>query len=151
MGCGFLRLYYKQTVPAKKILPMDLKSFTDNLPKYAGYYSPTSLFDKIKRVARKAGVKIVYVVLLLYYCTLDKGLPVKDRLMVLAALGYFILPLDFIPDGMPIGFADDTAALLYVLKKVWHNLTPETKQKARSRLQDWFGDVPESDLKIPGI
>lgn len=130
---------------------MDIKSFTGNLQKYAGFYNPNALFEKIKKVARKAGVKIVYVVLLLYYSTLDKELPMKDRLMVLAALGYFILPVDFIPDVLPGGFADDMAALVYVLRQVWTNLTPETKQKARKRLTEWFGDVTEEDLNIPGL
>lgn len=130
---------------------MDIKSFMGNLQKYADYYNPNALFEKIKKVARKAGVKIVYVVLLLYYSTLDKELPVKDRLMVIAALGYFILPVDVIPDALPGGFTDDMAALVYVLKQVSNNLTPATKQKARARLEEWFGDVDESDLHIPGL
>lgn len=130
---------------------MDIKGFTNNLSKYAGYYNPSALFDKIKSVARKAGVKVVYVVLLLYYSTLDKELPVKDRLMVLAALGYFILPLDFIPDALPGGFTDDMAALVFVLKKVWNNLTPATKRKAHDRLNEWFGEVSEADIHIPGL
>lgn len=130
---------------------MDIKAFTNNLQKYAGYYNSTALFDKIKLWARKSGVKLVYVVLLLYYSTMDKELPAKDRLMVLAALGYFILPIDIIPDALPGGFADDTAALMFVLKQVWNNLTPATKQKARTRLQEWFGDISESDLHIPGL
>ncbi len=130
---------------------MNLKAFTGNLSKYAGYYNPTALFEKIKNVARKAGVKLVYIVLILYYATLDKDMPVKDRLMILAALGYFILPIDLIPDGLPGGFADDTAALVFVLKQVWDNLTPTTIQKAGNRLREWFGEVSESDLKIPGL
>lgn len=130
---------------------MDIKVFIGNLGKYAGYYSPTKLFEKIRKVAKKLGVKAVYIVLLLYYATLDRRLPIKDRLMVLAALGYFILPLDLIPDAFAGGFADDTAAMLFVLKKVWANLTPETKEKARARLREWFGDVPDTDLHIPGL
>lgn len=130
---------------------MEIKSFTDNLSKYAGHYNPGALFDKIKKVARKAGVKLVYMVLVLYYASFDKNLPVKDRMMVLAALGYFILPLDLIPDALPGGFADDTAALIYVLKHIWTNLTPETMQKAEGRLKEWFGDVTSSDLDIPGV
>ena len=130
---------------------MGIKAFTNNLHKYADYYNPSSLFEKIKKVARKAGVKVVYIVLLLYYSSLDKELPIKDRLMVIAALGYFILPLDLIPDTLPGGFTDDMAALVYVLKQVRNNLTPATKQKARERLTDWFGEVSESDLYIPGL
>lgn len=130
---------------------MDIKSFTGNLQKYADNYNPGALFEKIKDVARKAGVKLIYIVLLLYYSTLDKELPMKDRLMVLSALGYFILPVDLIPDVLPGGFADDMAALVYVLKQVWANLTPDTKQKAHERLKEWFGNVSEKDLYIPGL
>lgn len=124
---------------------MNLKSFTQ---KYAEYYNPNALFEKIKKVSRKAGIKFVYVVLLLYYSTLDKELPMKDRLMVLAALGYFILPVDMIPDALPGGFTDDMTALMYVVKQVWNNLTPETKRKAHDRLKEWFGEIPEEDIKI---
>ena len=125
--------------------------FKSNLQKYAALYNPTSLFEKIKKVAKKVGVKVVYGVLILYYATLDKELPLQDRLMVLAALGYFILPLDLIPDALPGGFADDTAALFFVLKQIWKNLGPDTTAKARARLREWFGDVPDEDLHIPGI
>ena len=130
---------------------MDLISFSNNLQKYECYYNQDSLFEKIKNVARKAGVKLVYIVLLLYYSTLDEELPMKDRLMVIAALGYFILPIDLIPDALPGGFADDMAALVYVLKQVWNNLTPAIKQKAQNRLREWFGDISGKDLVIPGL
>ncbi|MDE7080584.1 MAG: DUF1232 domain-containing protein [Muribaculaceae bacterium] len=130
---------------------MDIKSFTSNLQKYAAYYDPNALFEKIKKVAKKAGVKIVYAVLILYYATLDKDIPVKDRLLILAALGYFILPVDLIPDALPGGFADDMAALVFVLKQVWGNLTPSTMQKARDRVREWFGNVTDEELHIPGL
>lgn len=127
---------------------MDMSILKNNLTKYSGYYNPNALFEKIKKVAKKGGIKMVYVVLLLYYATLDKNIPLKDRMMILAALGYFILPADLIPDAIPGGFADDTAALIFVLKHIWNNLTPETKHKARTRLHEWFGDIPSSDLNI---
>ena len=130
---------------------MNIKSFTNNLSKYAGYYNPPAFFDKIKKVARKAGIKLTYVLLILHYSTLDNELPVKDRLLVLAVLGYFIFSIDFIPDTLPGGFTDDTAVLIYVVKQIWKNLMPETKRKAKERLTEWFGNVSEADLHIPGL
>lgn len=127
---------------------MDITPFKKNIEKYAEYYNPTSLFDKIKKFAKKAGIKTVYLVLILYYATLDKDLPVKDRLLVLAALGYFILPFDIIPDALIGGFADDAAALLYVAKHIWKNLSTETFCKARNKLSEWFGEVADSEVKI---
>ncbi len=52
----------------------------------------------------KAGVRTVSMILILYYASFDKSLPVKDRLMAIAALVYFYL----IPKVPPEGFADDT-------------------------------------------
>ena len=127
---------------------MDINIFKNNLDKYASYYNPTAFFDKIKKYAKKAGVKTVYVALILYYASFDKSLPVKDRLMVVAALGYFILPLDLIPDALPGGFADDAAAALYVVKHIWSNLSDDTFQKARQKLSEWFGPINDSQLTI---
>lgn len=127
---------------------MDLNIFKNNLEKYAAYYNPSSLFDKIKKYAKKAGVKTIYVILILYYASFDKSLPVKDRLMVVAALGYFILPIDLIPDALPGGFADDAAAALYVVRHIWSNISDETFRKARNKLSEWFGYVSESELSI---
>lgn len=125
---------------------MDISKFTNNLSAYADYYNPAKLFSKIKDVAQKVGVNIVYVVLILYYATFDKSLPVKDRLMVVAALGYFILPVDLIPDALPGGFADDASALLYVVRHIWNNLSKDTIDKAKRQLNEWFPNADPSTL-----
>ena len=127
---------------------MDLNIFKNNHEKYAASYNPNSLFDKIKKYAKKAGVKTVYVILILYYASFDKRLPVKDRLMVVAALGYFILPVDLIPDALPGGFADDAAAALYVVRHIWKYISDDTFRKARQKLYAWFGTISESDISI---
>lgn len=130
---------------------INLSSFTGNLSRYAAAYNPLSLFTKIKDFAAKAGIKVIYVVLILYYATFDKQLPLKERMMVAAALGYFIIPLDLLPDSLPVGFADDAAALTYILKHIWHNLSPETFEKAKNRLREWFSSVSDTDLSLPWI
>ncbi|MDE6341951.1 MAG: DUF1232 domain-containing protein [Muribaculaceae bacterium] len=126
---------------------MNITLFKRNLKEYAGHYNAGSLFEKLKTAARKAGKKTVHLVLILYYATFDKALPVKDRLMVLAALGYFILPVDMIPDVLPGGFADDAAALLYVVRHIWRNLSNDTFSKARLKLDEWFGASGDPDVK----
>lgn len=127
-------------------MTMDIKLFTNNLSKYAGYYNPAGLFSRIKEVSKKVGVNVIYIVMILYYATFDKGLPIKDRLMVIAALGYFILPLDILPDGLPGGFADDAAALAYVVRHIWNNLSEDTIQKARQRVKVWFPDTDVDNI-----
>lgn len=124
------------------------KYYKNFLPRFVVHYNRQALIEKLRETGKKAGMKIVYLVLLLYYASFDKELPVKDRVMVIGALGYFIVPADLIPDVLPLGFADDAAALMFVLRHVWSNLTPATKEKARNRISEWFGTDSPNELTI---
>ncbi len=100
-------------------------------------------------VAKTAGRKVVYAVLLLYYVYTDPKVSRKDKAVIAGALGYFILPMDFLPDAMPLaGYTDDITALVWALKSVWENVTPEIQAKARGRMRKWFGDIDEAELKL---
>lgn len=99
-------------------------------------------------MAQKAGVKVIYGALLLYYASMDKNVPLADKVKIYGALGYFILPLDIIPDFLPGGYVDDLGALIWALKTVWDNITPETHNKAYARLSNWFPGVDKKDLKL---
>ena len=125
-----------------------------HLEDYAGYFNDSKLWKKLKKVANTAGRKAVYYVLVLYYVSRDPAVPTSLKLKVLGALGYFILPLDFIPDVIiGMGFTDDLAALAWALFTMRKYITPEVKQKARDRLREWFGpeEGEEKDLAIPHI
>jgi uncharacterized membrane protein YkvA (DUF1232 family) len=51
-----------------------------------------------------------------YYCALDRETPTRVRATLLGALGYFVLPLDGIPDFiLGLGFTDDAAVIMGVL------------------------------------
>lgn len=123
-----------------------------NLDDYAQYFNDSKLWKKLKRVATKAGRKGVYYVLVLYYVSRDASVPTSLKLKVLGALGYFILPLDFIPDVIiGMGFTDDLAALAWALFTMKKYITPEIERKARERLREWFGpeDGEQEDFVIP--
>ena len=125
-----------------------------NLEDYAQYFNDSKLWKKLKKVAQKAGCKAVYYVLVLYYVSRDPSVPRSLKLKVLGALGYFILPLDFIPDViLALGFTDDLAALAWALFTMRKYITPEIERKARERLREWFGpeEGEEDDLVIPHI
>jgi uncharacterized membrane protein YkvA (DUF1232 family) len=125
-----------------------------NLEDYAQYFNDSKLWKKLKKVAQKAGRKAVYYVLVLYYVSRDPSVPRSLKLKVLGALGYFILPLDFIPDViLALGFTDDLAALAWALFTMRKYITPEIERKARERLREWFGpeEGEETDLTIPNI
>ena len=116
---------------------------------FGSNYSPSKLFEKISNVAKKAGTKTVYAALLLYYSLTDGDVPLKDKAIVVGALGYFILPIDAIPDMLgPLGYTDDLGAMVLALKTIWDNITPSTHQQARKQLEAWFGTVSDSELKL---
>lgn len=123
-----------------------------NLDDYAQYFNDSKLWRKLKKVALKLGRKAVYYVLVLYYVSRDPAVPTSLKVKVLGALGYFILPLDFIPDiVLGLGFTDDLAALAWALFTMRKYVTPEIEKKARERLRKWFGpeEGEEADLAIP--
>jgi len=115
---------------------------------FSKYYSEKSLWEKLKKFSKAAGAKVVYAVLLLFYVMNDKNVKIKTKLSIAAALGYFIFPTDAIFDLTPlIGYSDDLGVLLFALSQVSSNITPETEQKARQKLNEWFGEVDEKELK----
>ena len=124
------------------------KKLSDYLA-YQQYFNTAGMWEKIADVAKKAGVKVIYGVLLLYYVSVDPNTYSADKAKIYGALGYFILPVDLIPDALPVvGYTDDLAAITWALKAVWDNITPEIHKKAKKKLTDWFGSVKESELKI---
>lgn len=116
---------------------------------YEKHYNEDSFWKKIKSIAGKVSRKLVYVALILYYELTDEKISVKDKSIIIGALGYLILPMDLLPDFIPvIGFADDLIALLAAYKAVKDNITPEVKQNAKSKVDEWFGSVDEGSLEI---
>lgn len=113
--------------------------------RFRKHYSDASFWDKLKRYSKMAGMKVVYPALLLHYLMKSDAVPLKTKLILSAALGYFILPVDFIPDFAPLlGFTDDVGVLLLILRQMAVYVTPEIKKQAREHVQKWFG---ESDLQ----
>ena len=108
---------------------------------YANKFSQTEFAEKIARIAKRAGAKLVYAALILYYTLQSDKVSKADKAIIIGALGYMISPLDVIPDAIPIaGLTDDLAVLLYVLKKVWTGIDPEIVEQAKSKLSRWFDD-----------
>ena len=116
---------------------MDLPDFMS----YSNKFTTSGFIEKISRIAKRAGAKLVYAALILYYTLQSDKISVKDKAIIVGALGYLISPLDVIPDAIPIaGLGDDLAVLVYVLNKVWGNVSDEIKEKAKARLGKWFDE-----------
>lgn len=114
---------------------------------YANKFSASDFVDKISRIAKRAGAKLVYVALILYYTLQSDKVSKADKAIIIGALGYMISPLDVMPDAIPIvGLTDDLAVLLFVLKKVWGDVDSEIKEKAKNRLSKWFDEEEISEI-----
>lgn len=110
-------------------------------------YSENKLFNKIVKFASKAGKQVIYYVLMLYTVLQSKKVGAKEKAVIIGALGYFISPIDLIPDVIPVaGYSDDLAALIFALMHVHGCIDEDILEKASSKLRAWF-DVTDGEIK----
>ncbi|HYE47375.1 MAG TPA: YkvA family protein [Caulobacter sp.] len=87
-------------------------------------------WPKVRQVAAK--VPFIDDVLAVWWCARDPETPVAAKGMMLAALAYFILPTDAIPDVLAgIGFTDDAAVIAALLAVVGKNIKDRHRAAAR--------------------
>jgi len=116
--------------------------------KYSKSYSEKSFFSKLKSAAQKAGIKVVYSALLLFYTLQKSSTPAWARATIISALGYFIVPLDAITDLTPvIGFSDDLGAVVLALGAVAMYIDDDIKKQSKSKLKDWFEEYNEDAVE----
>lgn len=91
-------------------------------------------FGTLKRAMRH--IPFAEDVVASYHCALDPKTPAASRGVLLAALAYFVLPFDVVPDFIVgLGFTDDAAVLLAALSAVRSNIRPEHYDRARETLR----------------
>jgi uncharacterized membrane protein YkvA (DUF1232 family) len=102
-------------------------------------YDEGSFWEKIKDFAKKAGKELIEKALILFYALQDPATPMWAKTVIVGALGYFISPVDAIPDVIPVvGFTDDLAVLAGAMVTVATCITPEHQAKAQSKIAEWF-------------
>ncbi|MBO0661549.1 DUF1232 domain-containing protein [Jiella sp. MQZ9-1] len=96
----------------------------------------SSFFAAVRRALRH--IPFMDDVVAAYYCALDPKTPATTRGILIAALAYFVLPMDLIPDMLlGLGFTDDIAVLLAAFNAVRGNIRPEHYDRARETLADF--------------
>src|SRR6187551_3207332 len=72
-----------------------------------------------------------------YYCAFDRQTPLPVKASLVGAIAYFVLPVDAIPDVLPvIGFTDDAAVLAATVKLVASSIRAEHREAARDMLKN---------------
>ena len=81
-------------------------------------------------------------VVAMYFCMLDPATPAWVKGIAAAALAYFILPLDAVPDFLPlVGLGDDAGVLAAAYATISSHVTDDHHEKARA----WLAD------EVPGV
>jgi uncharacterized membrane protein YkvA (DUF1232 family) len=111
---------------------------TDN--EFSQQYSDQGFWDKLLGFAKAAGAEVIERALQLYYAAQAPDTPTWAKSVIYGALGYFIVPIDAVPDAIPtVGYADDLGVLVLAVAAVAMYITPQIKAKVRANMQDWFG------------
>ena len=101
----------------------------------------SSVIDEgaFQRLLKRAGRTIAAPALEALEMVMDQATPPQARLTMLAALTYLLIPIDLIPDFLPVaGFSDDLVALTAVIGLCSKHITPEIRLRAQRRLDRWF-------------
>lgn len=110
---------------------------------YATAYSETGFRRKLTRYAATAGREVVEKALWLFYAAQSPNTPRWAKTAIYGALGYFIFPLDAIPDfAAVIGYTDDLGVLAAALATVSMYVTDDIKERSRQTMERWFGSHP---------
>lgn len=102
-------------------------------------YSHESFWAKVTKNTLKAGREVIEKAFMLFYALQDDNVPPWAKGVILTALGYFISPVDAVPDVLPGGFVDDLGVMVAAIATVSAHLTEKTKTKARVKVDSLFG------------
>ncbi|MCC2596260.1 DUF1232 domain-containing protein [Pusillimonas sp. MFBS29] len=111
-----------------------------NHTRYQHIYTPGRFWQKLGPRTRSLGRGVLEKALYLYYAVQSDRTPKWAKRVIYGALGYFIFPLDAIPDLAPlVGYTDDLSIMTAALATVAFYITPEVKAQAHQKLDSWFG------------
>ena len=103
-------------------------------------HADVNMLDKLKGLALAAGRELINKALCLYYAAQRPDTPAWAKSVIFGALAYFILPVDAIPDVIPvIGYTDDLGVLAAAVGVVSFYINEEVKLAAQQKMQHWFG------------
>lgn len=103
-------------------------------------FSDDGFWSKVVKYAKAAGQEVIEKALWLYYAAQNSHTPMWAKATIYGALGYFISPVDAIPDITPVvGYSDDLGVLAAAVAAVSMYITDEVKAQAAQKLKDWFG------------
>ncbi len=99
----------------------------------------TGFWSKLKH--NLAHVPLADQVVAAYYAAFDPATPFRSKAMLLAALAYFVMPFDVIPDFiLGLGFTDDMTVLLTAFGLIRTHVTEAHRERARETVEKLRAD-----------
>lgn len=122
-------------------LDKDQDSTLKDMAKYAKAedFDEEGFWNNTKKIAKKAGKECIFQALKVYYLATDPDTPLPAKGVLFGALVYLGLPIDAIPDFIPVvGFSDDIGVLASALGVTFKYSKDEHGDKANDKLDEWF-------------
>ena len=103
-------------------------------------FSDDGFWSKVVKYAKAAGKEVIEKALWLYYAAQNPQTPAWAKTTIYGALGYFILPIDAIPDVLPAaGYTDDLGVIAAAITAGSMYINDDVEQQAAQKARDWFG------------
>lgn len=110
-------------------------------PDDAANYSDANFWSKIRDACRLADRVVIEVAFGLYFALQSERTPDAVKLSIMAALAYFIVPVDAIPDFIPaIGYSDDLTVMLACSNAFCKWVNADCKSKGKQKAIEWLGE-----------
>lgn len=104
---------------------------------YRSSFSDDCFWDKINRIPESVCCAVFRIALYLYFILRLADVPPWTKAAIIAALGYFICPIDAIPDFLPgIGYVDDIAIMVALLNRLEHFVDENIREKVNALLPE---------------
>lgn len=115
------------------------RQFEEDLSAHSGHYSQENFWNKVSKVAKKTGRTAMHPALRMYFAAQDPDTPIWARTTIYGALGYFISPIDALPDFTPLlGYTDDLTLMAGAVAIVAAHIKQEHAERADKVLKRWF-------------
>ncbi|MCW9709350.1 DUF1232 domain-containing protein [Avibacterium sp. 21-586] len=106
---------------------------------YEENLSDTRFWKKLKNNTQRVGKKAIEYALKMYYSARDPETPTWAKGVVYSALGYFVFPIDTIPDFIPlIGYTDDVSVIAIALATIARHIKDRHSEQAKNKVNAWF-------------
>ncbi len=101
-----------------------------------------NILTVIKKSTTKLGRGTTKIMLELYYVLKNPSTNMEDKAVIVAALGYQLLPTDLLSRKKfgPLGIVDNAITLITAYKCLKSSVTPEIEQQVNATLDSWFGE-----------